>query len=409
MSKSISTQSDLRTKYFMLLKALGFMLTMALSLDATAIPECVYIEKQNIKTLPLDAILEYVTHDIFEKNGKPGLMIGIITKQERAVISCGETKKGNDSRPDMDTIWSIGSISKVLTTQMLAELVNKGAIKLNTTVDELVGKPHQSNNPITLLDLATHTSGFPRILPGFEDRDDYQVLNNPYTMKDFLNWYNGFNSPWKPGTHFEYSNVAFGALGQLIAKKMNTNYEDLLRGLITTPLGMQDTTTHLNSEQMTRKVDSYWLNGDLIKQDWDIGFEVPSGGIYSSMNDLLKFTEYQLQRTGRALRTNQIAHASYIYKNELENLLNLAQKTDNKADVKFDAIALGWVITFPTDNLPLQFDKDGWVNGVFGVVQLTPTENIGLISLTNSVQSMPFITMNTNLQNITRYIIRRQQ
>lgn len=190
---------------------------------------------------------------------------------------------------------------------------------------------------------------------------------------------------------------------------MNKSYEDLLSELVTSPLGMKDTTTHLNSEQMTRKVDSYWLNGDLIKHDWDMGFEDPSGGIYSSMNDLLLFTAYQLQRTGNALRTNQIAHASYIYKEELENLVNLAKDPNKEAEVKFDAIALGWMVNFPTDTLPLQLDKDGCVNGVFTVVQLTPTENIGLISLTNSLQGMPFTTMNTSLQHITRYIIRYKQ
>ncbi|WP_165481475.1 serine hydrolase [Legionella erythra] len=388
---------------------MGVALAITLPLDVTATPGCVYIEKQNIKTLPLDVILNYVTQDIFEKNGRPGLMIGIISNEERAVISCGEVTKGTDKRPDMNSIWSIGSVSKVITTQILSTLINKGTVRLNTTVDELTGKFNHTGNPVTLLDLATHTSGFPRILPGFEDRDDYQVLNNPYTMNDFLNWYHGFTSPWEPGTHFDYSNVAFGALGQLLAKKMNKSYEDLLSELVTSPLGMKDTTTHLNSEQMTRKVDSYWLNGDLIKHDWDMGFEDPSGGIYSSMNDLLLFTAYQLQRTGNALRTNQIAHASYIYKEELENLVNLAKDPNKEAEVKFDAIALGWMVNFPTDTLPLQLDKDGCVNGVFTVVQLTPTENIGLISLTNSLQGMPFTTMNTSLQHITRYIIRYKQ
>ncbi len=227
-------------------------------------------------------------------------------------------------------------------------------------------------------------------------------------MEDFLSWYNTFAPEWTPGTHFDYSNVAFGALGQLLAKKMNTDYGSLLNQLITTPLGMKDTTTNLSSEQMTRKVSSYWINGDLIKNDWDMGFEDPSGGIYSSMRDLLVFTESQLQQSGSALRTNQIAHASYIYKYGLENLLHLDKDRENEAGLKFDAVALGWMVNFPNDSLPLQLDKDGCVNGVFTVVQLTPTEHIGVISLTNSLKGMPFSTMNDNLQTIVRYIIRAQ-
>ncbi len=379
----------------MLFKRLGFGLVMTFSSYIyAAIPACEVIEKQNIKTLPLEEITGYVNSFVFQQSGVPGLMIGIISGDEKAVISCGETVRGNNKRPQMDTIWSIGSVSKVFTTQMLAALVNKGVVRLNTTLDDLIGGPKKQGTPITLLDLATHTSGFPRMLPTIPDSDDYQV-NTPYTMENFLSWYQNFNLQFKPGTHYQYSNVGFGVLGQLLAKKMNTDYSGLLDTLVSKPLGLKDTAITLSKEQKEREVASYWMNDDLIKKDWDMGFEVPSGGIYSSMADLLKFTEFQLGQTANSLRNNQIAHASYIYQYQLDNPLSLGS----------DAMSLGWNVYYPSHGIPLQLEKNGWVNGVNTYVQLTPTQHIGLVSLTNK----PFLAINSDLRSIVGMIITAQK
>ncbi|WP_298627019.1 hypothetical protein [uncultured Legionella sp.] len=119
MSQSIPVSPPLKMKYLTLFKALGFTFAMSLSSTGFTVADCVYIEKQNIKTLPLEEILEYVG-DIYARNNQAGLMIGIIANDERAVVSCGETTVGSGNRPNMDSIWSIGSVSKIFTTHMLA-------------------------------------------------------------------------------------------------------------------------------------------------------------------------------------------------------------------------------------------------------------------------------------------------
>lgn len=262
----------------------------------------------------------------------------------------------------MNTIWSIGSVSKVFTTQILGELVTQGVVKLTTTVDELLNNEVNHDTPITLLDLATHTSGFPNLLPTMPNNEDYQV-NNPYKMDDFVRWYTSYIGETKPGTHYQYSNVGYGILGQLLAKKMNLDFNTLLHQLISQPLGMNDTTLTLTKEQKKGEVASYWLNGDLILKDWDMGFETPSGGIYSSMNDMIKFTQYHLNQTDSARINNQITHASYVYQYQLDNPLGFDS----------DAMALGWSVDYPTHGIPLQLMKNGWVNGVNTYVKLTPT------------------------------------
>ena len=379
----------------MFFKIFGLSFVMVFSLSGYAAPpHCTFIEKQNIKTLPLEKIESFVSEFVFAQSGVPGLMIGIISGDEQAVISCGETVKDNNQQPTMDTIWPIGSVSKVFTTQMLAELVNQGAVRLDTPIDELLDLSVKHDTPITLLDLATHSSGFPRVLPTINHSADYQIVT-PYKMNDFLGWYKNFTPQFKPGTHYEYSNVGFGILGQLLAKKMNTSFAGLLTKLINHPLDLKDTTVSLSKEQMNRKVASYWMNGDLIRKDWDMSFEIPSGGIYSTMSDLLKFTQYQLDQSANSMRNNQIAHASYVYQDQLDNPMSLGS----------DAMALGWNVSFPAHGLPLQLEKNGWVNGVNTHVQLTPTRQIGIVSLTNK----PFLTINADLKSIVGMIIAEQK
>ena len=193
-----------------------FPLLLGLPMLSYAAPNCSIIEKENIKTLPLNAITDYVQTFVFEQSNAPALMIGIISNNEKAVISCGETVKGNNQQPKMDTIWPIGSVSKVFTSDILARMVNQGKVRLNSSINELLGLQAKEPN-ITLLDLATHSSGFPRQLPTLPENDDYQ-LNMPYEMPQFLKWYESYAPKVKPGTHYEYSNVGYGLLGQLLAK-----------------------------------------------------------------------------------------------------------------------------------------------------------------------------------------------
>jgi len=374
----------------MLSKITGLGLIILPLLSYAVVPDCQIIAQSHSDVLPLEKITEYVQTFVFEQSGVPALMIGIISKNESAVISCGETVINNGQRPKMDTVWPIGSVSKVFTTQMLVAMTIKGQVKLTTSIDDLLDNNNQSADPITLLDLATHSSGFPRQLPTIKHDDDYQT-NTAYDMPDFINWYKTYQAQYKPGTHYEYSNVGYGLLGQLLARQMNTDYNGLLQQLISKPLKMSDTTVKLSDDQAKREVTSYWMNGDQIKKDWEFRFEQPSGGLYSTMSDMLLFTDYQLGHAADSKENIRLAHASYIYQNQF----------DNPAGFGEDAMALGWSVEFPAHGLPLQLMKNGWVNGVNTYVQLSPTEDIGIVSFT----SKPYLNINSDLKKIIGMII----
>jgi len=368
---------------------IGLVILICINI-AFATSSCNIIYKENIKKLPVTKIQDFIDLHIFQAGDSPGLMIGVVLDNEKAVFSCGTIDKDKKIPPNMQTIWPVGSVSKVMTSMIFANMINNGDVKLNDNINTLLNI-NQDNN-IKLIDLATHSSGFPRQLPIMPDVDDYQV-NYPYDINKFKLWYKTAKFKNLPGTHYQYSNVGYGLLGQILGNIKNTSYENLVKNTFTTDLKMVDTTVTLTNSQKQRKVQSYWLNGDKIKKDWVFHFEQPSGGIYSTMQDMLIFLDYQLGNINKnkSIANNNITHAAYISQNSFDNPLSFGK----------DAMALGWEIDYPAVGLPQILMKNGWVNGVNCFVELAPSKNIALISFTNK----PNMNIYTDLNKIIGMII----
>jgi serine-type D-Ala-D-Ala carboxypeptidase/endopeptidase len=104
-----------------------------------------------------------------------GIVVGVIGPQGRRVVSYGHLDQGDPRPLDGDTGFEIGSVTKVFTALLLAEMVRKGEVALADPVAKYlpaVKIPERSGRSITLLDLATHTSGLPFMpdaLPAFDD------------------------------------------------------------------------------------------------------------------------------------------------------------------------------------------------------------------------------------------------
>ena len=111
--------------------------------------------------------------------------------------------------------------------------------------------PKSGSHAITLLDLATQSSGLPRLPANLRPKNS----NDPYAdykigdLKEFLSSYRLRSAP---GDHHEYSNLGFGLLGLALATKQSMPYADLVRQRITSPLKMNDTMIALTPEAKTR-------------------------------------------------------------------------------------------------------------------------------------------------------------
>jgi len=258
---------------------------------------------------------------------------------------------------------------------------------------EGMSAPIYEGRPITLLDLATHTAGLPRGLPTKNSNLEENYLVNDYYMADeFYPWFDDYELPVKPGAYYQYSNIGFALLGQSLARKESLTYGELVQKYISQPYGLKDTTVAPNQDQLKRKASSYWMNGKEIPEDWVFQFEQPSGGLYSTGNDLLKFLQLNLGLLDQDYYSmSKIAHAAYVYQRELDNPLAFGQ----------GAMALSWEVQYPAGGLSTLLNKNGWVSGFNTWVMILPGEQIGIFSITNK----PFLCIDSHLKLILRMVL----
>jgi CubicO group peptidase (beta-lactamase class C family) len=246
--------------------------------------------------LDLKPKIDPLAQPLIEDSMAVGLIIGVVKDNQTQVIAYGEKTKGSNVLPDADTVYEIGSISKVFTGILLADMVRKGIVKLEDPVQKYlppgVKMPVADDKPITLEHIVTHTSGLPRLPDNFAPADP----TNPYAdysesqMFEFLN---GHKLRRPPG-QYEYSNYAMGLLGHLIARKMGKSYEQYLIDQICIPVGMGDTSIVLNDDQRTRLATPY--DGVLNPVNtWEIPTLAGAGGIRSTCNDMMDFIKVNLK------------------------------------------------------------------------------------------------------------------
>jgi CubicO group peptidase (beta-lactamase class C family) len=201
----------------------------------------------------------------------------------------------DDRRPDGNTVYEIGSISKVFTGILLADAVHRGEVGLEQSLETLLptnGTPEYRLGPISLRHLATHTSGLPR-LPNNMRRADPANPYADYTVEllhDFLAKYEPTRAP---GRTSAYSNLGAGLLGNVLAHRAGMSYEQLLRERITGPLGMDQTAIDLTSAMKQRLAPPHAKDGSPAS-NWDIPTLAGAGGIRSTVDDLLTFLSAQL-------------------------------------------------------------------------------------------------------------------
>jgi D-alanyl-D-alanine-carboxypeptidase/D-alanyl-D-alanine-endopeptidase len=236
------------------------------------------------------AEIDRLVQPLVEGKSIVGCVVGVIDGDAREVHGYGETAVGSGQRPDGRTEYEIGSITKALTGTLLADMVLRGEVRLDQPIAELLPEgvtppAFAADQPITLLQLATHTSGLPRLPDNMEPKDPA----NPYDgygeeqMGAFLNKHKLRRAA---GT-YEYSNFGAGLLGTLLARKAGKTYEELLEERLTAPVGMTDTRLVLSPDQSQRLAPPYAFGLQPYK-NWDFDVFAGAGGVRSTVDDMLK-------------------------------------------------------------------------------------------------------------------------
>lgn len=221
-----------------------------------------------------------------------GMVIGIVRGEETRVLAFGETKLGSGEAPDADSIYEIGSVSKVFTGVLLADAVTRGVLGLQDPVETLVQDsfemPSFEDQPIQLWHLSTHTSGLPRMPSNFRSTDPDDPYAD-YTLEQMFTALERYKLRRAPGEKYAYSNLAVGLLGNLLVlAEEEANYSALLHKRITDPLGLVRTGIELDPWMTEHLVPGYDVDQS-AKHNWNLPAFAGAGGIRSNVADMLRF------------------------------------------------------------------------------------------------------------------------
>ena len=313
-------------------------------------------------TQDLEADLRALAKPLIDGEVVPSLVVSWLSPEAGSgTFGMGQLSREDPRVPGEATAFEIGSVTKTFTALLLARRVALGELALNTELNDLLPKDCQSpatTTPVRLVDIVTHSAGFPAI-PSNLERDmslfvvDYSVFDED-KMRSFLR---GFESVTDPGETFLYSNSGFGVLGWALANRAESSFEQLLQTELFEPLELTNTFVRITDERAKTLAPSHDPNGDLVPPA-DFATLEACGAIRSTAADMMRFLRAQLAPTG-----------------ELAPAIELTQ-TVNFRDPRGFSIGLAW--QFSRDGEVLF--HDGQTNGQACFVFFKPsTQTAGLI------------------------------
>ena len=219
-----------------------------------------------------------------------GIVVGIVDSSGTRIVGYGPSHAGGTDVVNGSTIFEIGSISKVFTSILLAHMVRQGEVSLRDPVSRYlppeVHLPTRSGREISLLDLATHRSGLPRMPHDMVLTEEGGAI--PFRLDQMYEFLSTTTLAYDIGERYYYSNLAFGLLGQVLANRAGTDFESLLLERVCRPLGLSDTRVTLNAEQQQRLAGTHnWNHGETPPLEWEA--MMAAGGVRSTATDLLRF------------------------------------------------------------------------------------------------------------------------
>jgi D-alanyl-D-alanine-carboxypeptidase/D-alanyl-D-alanine-endopeptidase len=220
-----------------------------------------------------------------------GTVVGILSPKGRRFVSYGQARQGDPRPLDGDTVFEVGSVTKIFTALLLADMVQRGEVALDDPLSKYlpgVKVPERNGRKITLVDLATHTSGlpfFPSDIPLTDPAEVSRVVAK-YSVADVHRFLSTFELAEDIGSKWAYSNLGFGLLGEALARRAGKDYETLVRERITGPLGMKSTAITVSPAMKARLAAGY--DAQLRPApEMDMPAFLAAGCLRSTANDLL--------------------------------------------------------------------------------------------------------------------------
>jgi D-alanyl-D-alanine-carboxypeptidase/D-alanyl-D-alanine-endopeptidase len=306
---------------------------------------------------------------IFEQSAVTGMVLVVVRGNEVLVKGYGDTFSGSGHIPDSHSFVRLCSLSKVFATDLLLKLAADGKVKLTDSLERYAPRGKHvpegiDRSPITLFDLATHTSGLPR------EVSSYPAKTPHFTFPSYAYrwaWLPSQKLKTPPGTAALYSNISFDLLGDALAKASGESYAQLLHKRLLQPLDMWDTTLYPTPGQCVRLMQPSGDQGSCT----DTEASGASGGVYSTPADMVKLLQYLLHVPGSPAQPAGALDV-YLRPQQLKSIQGLSHAGDPTG------IGLAWIQIGDPNTPSALMEKTGGGAGFTTYIALSPSRQTGV-------------------------------
>ena len=362
-----------------------------------------------------DKLKALIKDKIDSNRSNAALAIGFIDPNGTQFYGYGKLSNSSNATVNENTIFSIGSITKVFTTILLADMVNKGLINLDDPIEKYlpsqVSIPQFNGHKITVEDLAMHTSGLPEFpdnyctsffdlsKSGVQDsvqfRTDLFNCTKEYTFEQLYRALSNYTLTREPGSKAEYSSFGIDLLGHILTLKSNmSSFDELLEHNILNVLGLNDTSIGLSDSQKSRLAVGHFNGQELPTMNWSKPID-PSGALHSTASDMLKFLSANMGLIKTKL--DNAMQESHLIRHDTGRVLpnNLqASGTNNIGGY----VGLGWFITTNYGHEVI-WHNGATIGGFNAYMAFNPTTERGIVILCSADTSDINITTISFSQN----------
>ncbi len=333
----------------------------------------------------LKAITDAAIKPIMEKNGIPGLAVGISVDGESYIFTYGVMSKSTGQPVTAETLFELGSISKTFTAILATYAEANGHLSLSGRVkDYLPGMKGTAFGDVTLTHLGTHTAG------GFP----LQVPDNVKTETQLLAYLKSWKPSYGAGTHRTYANPSIGMLGYITAKAMGQGYDAAMQDTLFPALGLKDTFTVVPQAKLANYAQGYTRNDEPARLTPGI-LSSEAYGVRSTATDMIRFVNANLgleKLDGKIRQAIASTHTGYFAVGAMTQDLvweQYARPVALKTLVQSNSGAL--LKTVPVQEIapPLKpgqdvfVNKTGSTNGFGAYVAFIPQRKLGIVILAN--------------------------
>ncbi|MBS1820930.1 MAG: D-alanyl-D-alanine-carboxypeptidase/endopeptidase AmpH [Acidobacteria bacterium] len=303
---------------------------------------------------------------MFIQSGATGMVLVVVRDNQVYFRGYGETAPGSQQLPTEDSLLRLCSLTKIFTTDVLTKLVLDKTVRLSDPLQRYA-PPHtvvpRHVQPITLGELATHTSGLPRELSS-HPRDTPHFTFPDYRTR--WRWLPNQRLRSTPGTSALYSNVAFDFLSDALQSAAHKPYARLLAERTLNPLHMTGTTFFPNAAQCGRLLIGASDQGPCTVTEATAG----SSGLYSTAADMTTWLKYLLRTGGNGIPAQDPAAQEIQI---LPSQLVHQQGLDHAGEPS--GVGLGWIHILPADNPSHIVEKTGGGAGFVTYIAINHTRH----------------------------------